>query len=411
MLLTGNALCNNPRAQKEAASLAAAGFRVTVLGAWLSSELKQRDLELLAGARYGFEAVIDFADKRVAARTASLSVRLRTGLARKCHGLSGLESRWQLGYAVDELLRRALRSDADLFIAHSESGLYAARQLQRSGRQAGVDMEDWFSEDITPEAKRGRPLGLLRALERDVLNQASHATCTSAAMSQALADCYGCVAPTVIYNAFPWADRKLLDGQWKDRPRGGRLSIHWYSQTLGPGRGLEDLITALPLVKADMEVHLRGRPAPGYREHLLDRLPPGQRERLYFHDLVSGSELLSRIVEHDIGFSGEVPTIPSRDLTVTNKILHYLLAGIPVVASDTTGNREVAGRAQAAVFLWPAGGSRELGSQLDFLLLDSDRLVHAKAAALAAAEERFCWERSAPQLVRSVESGLSGLKA
>jgi len=44
--------------------------------------------------------------------------------------------------------------------------------------------------------------------------------------------------------------------------------------------------------------------------------------------------LLSRIAEHDIGFAGEMKHCRSRDLTVTNKILQYLLAGIAVVAGN-----------------------------------------------------------------------------
>jgi len=54
---------------------------------------------------------------------------------------------------------------------------------------------------------------------------------------------------------------------------------------------------------------------------------------------VDGDDLLSRIAEHDIGFAGEMPHCRSRDLTVTNKILQYLLAGLAVVASGTAGQR------------------------------------------------------------------------
>jgi len=406
MLITGNALCNNPRVQKEAETLAEAGIQVTVLGAWLSVEHKRRDLELLVGARYRFEAVLDFADSRTDGWIVTRWARLRTGAARKLNNWLGLESRWPLGYAVDALLQRALRSDADLFIAHSEAGLYAARELQRSGRPAGVDMEDWFSEDLTPEARRGRPLSLLRALEGDVLRQASHATCTSAAMSHALMNRYACAAPTVIYNAFPWATRATVDGQRKDRASSSCLSIHWYSQTLGPGRGLEDLMAALPLIRTDVEIHLRGQSASGYREHLLQQLPAPYRQKIYFHDIVPGLELLSRIAEHDVGFSGEISSILNKDLTVPNKILHYLLAGIPAMASNTRGHREVADRAPGAVFLWPTGDTPELVSQLDSLLLEADKLKRAKAAALAAAERTFCWERCAPALLASVEMAL-----
>jgi hypothetical protein len=60
VLLTGNHLCHNPRAMKEASALARAGFEVEVLGGWYNASLKARDLDLLTrrsglGARYRFD--------------------------------------------------------------------------------------------------------------------------------------------------------------------------------------------------------------------------------------------------------------------------------------------------------------------------------------------------------------------
>src|SRR5262249_32781020 len=151
---------------------------------------------------------------------------------------------------------------------------------------------------------------------------------------------------------FQWSERSRIDGVLKDRRNLHIPSIHWFSQTLGPGRGLEKLLAALPLVQHAAEIHLRGNPAAGFETWLRDRVPENWRERIFFHGLVSNEELLSRIAEHDIGFAGEGTYCRSRDLTVTNKILHYLLGGLVVVASDTTGQREVASQTPEAVMLY-----------------------------------------------------------
>src|SRR5262249_53438318 len=145
-------------------------------------------------------------------------------------------------------------------------------------------------------------------------------------------------------------------------------SIHWYSQTLGQGRGLEDLIAALPLLKSEAQIHLRGQPAAGFEEWLRTQIPDELRSRVFVHGLVTNSELLSRVAEHDIGFAGEGKYCRSRDLTITNKILHYLLAGLAVVASDTAGQREVAGYGADAVLLSPSGDPAALTARLDSLL-------------------------------------------
>jgi hypothetical protein len=82
-------------------------------------------------------------------------------------------------------------------------------------------------------------------------------------MSLALAREHACDPPREIYNAFAWEDRALIDGERRDRRGACPRSIHWFSQTLGPGRGLKDLLAALPHVDERAEVHLRGTPAAG----------------------------------------------------------------------------------------------------------------------------------------------------
>ena len=406
-ILTGSSLCHNPRAFKEASALAEAGFMVEVLGAWLSPELKVRDQQLLADARFKFIPVIDLTLPDAHTKALRLACRVRTTLGALAVQHFGLENRWQLGFTVAALMCAARRSSADLFLAHLESAMWVAASLSARDRHVGVDMEDWYSEDLLPEMRKQRPLKLLRRLERELLTDSAHNTCTSRVMSEALAKEYGCRPPVVIYNAFPWADRQKLDGQFKDRRDHSVPSLHWYSQTLGEGRGLEELLAALPCVQQPLEIHLRGQSAGGFQEWLHARLPEQWRSRVFIHGLVSNDELLSRIAEHDIGFAGEMKYCRSRDLTVTNKIVHYLLAGLTVVASDTAGQKEVAAQATGAVFLYSVRNPQELAERLNRLLRSPLELAAAKATALRAAEQTFCWERVAPVLVDSVNHALA----
>ncbi len=226
-------------------------------------------------------------------------------------------------------------------------------------------------------------------------------------MSQALATRYDCRPPAVIYNAFPWSDRACIDGLVKDRKDRSIPSLHWFSQTIGIGRGLEDLFAALPNVKSPMEFHLRGNLIAGGQAWLSRQVPPEWASRIFLHPIVSNTELLSRISEHDIGYAGEGNDCRSRDLTVTNKLLHYLLGGLAVVASGTAGQREVAEQAPGAVRLFRAGRPGELAAILNSMLEDKEGLCAAKAAALEAAEHSFCWEKVAPVLVGSVQEALA----
>lgn len=404
-LISGNHLCHNPRVLKEADTLSAAGYRIQVLGAALDRDLAAADRKLMTSRDWTFTPVVDMTRESPSDGARTL-LRARTKGGRILGQTLGLENHWQLGYCAPELLSAARKSDASLFIAHSEQALWVVNALHRDGRATATDMEDWFSEDLLPEAREERPIALLRTLEAQTLRTARHASCTSTAMSRALAVQYECAPPAVIYNAFAWSDRQSIDASYRDRRDRSLRSIHWYSQTIGPGRGLEDLLPALASVRADVEIHLRGNLPPASKAWLDGLIEPRWRERIYIHPLVPNEELLSRIAEHDIGFAGEMTYCRSRELTVTNKILHYLLAGLAVVASNTPGHLEVADAAPGAVLTYVSGDRKGLAERINALLSSPDCQMSAQQSALRAAERTFCWEKQRDVLLQSVSRAL-----
>ena len=390
---------------KEATTLADAGYDVEVIGGWFDKTLKARDRELLPRLKFRFTPVLDLVEKDGLTRFAA---RLQRKLGELAHLKGGLENTWELGILAPALRRAAFRSNADLLIAHSEPTMAAVAEAgRRRGCNIGVDLEDWFSEDGTEEVRNSRPVRLLRSLEQFILNEGTHSSCPSRAMSNAIAKEFGCTPPAVIYNAFAWSERRLLDRQIKDRRSLRIPSVHWYSQTLGHTRGLEDLLASLPYLKHEVEIHLRGKPVVGFEQWLMEHVPAEWRARIFIHGLVTNDELLSRIAEHDIGFAGEMKFCRNRDMAASNKFLHYLLAGLAVVASDTVGQREVAERAGKAVMLYQSGDPQALAAQLNALLASAERLRAAKAAALLAAKTTFCWERQTSTLLQSIEKALA----
>ncbi len=407
VLLTGSHLSNNPRVVKEADALSAAGFEVEVLGWIVDARRAEEDRAMMRGRAWRFTPVVNLLEGSRATRLRWLFWRIERRIARMLADLAGVETAGQLGGWRRALLAAARQRRADLFIAHSAVTLWVAEQLQRDGRTVGVDMEDWFSREHLTEF----PSKLVAGIEARLLDACAHATCTSEAMSQAMAADFKCRPPLPLYNAFHWAERDRLDGALRDRKDRSRMSLHWYSQTIGPGRGLEELFLALPLLRGDLEIHLRGSLGQTGGDWLDGLIPAGWRERVHVHPQVPNAELLSRIAEHDVGLAGEIKLTRSRDLTVTNKILQYLLAGLAVVASDTAGQREVAARAPAAIFLYRSDDPASLADQLNRLLAEPELLARAKAAALAGAREHFSWEPLAPRLVESVTVAVTGRKS
>ena len=156
-----------------------------------------------------------------------------------------------------------------------------------------------------------------------------------------------------------------------------------------------------PIIKSGDKVHLN------MNGHiLLPELPTDFRARIEFLPLVPPDELPAIIARHDIGLALEDASIRNRDLTITNKILQYLNAGLAIVASDTAGQREVLNRSPEAGFIAATADEPTFAAQLDQLLKDSARLHASQRAARQLAEDCYCWEREAPRLIELVESSL-----
>lgn len=386
----GRHLCTAPRPCKEADALAAAGHEVTVCGLWFDPRLVARDEALLAGKTWRFEPYADCRPATFASRLRWKIVRARHRFARAVFTRTGRVLADLFGYATSRLYAHARRSAADLLIFHSEGGLWAAQRLQRAGRRVGVDFEDWFSRDLPLKTQQGRPIAALAALESSALHVGPYVLATSHAMSAALAEAYAGPAPTVIYNTFP------SPGPLPPRPAAPRVRLHWFSQTLGPGRGLETLCAALPLLPPDWELHLLADDPAGYAATLFQSLPGALQSHIHISPTVPNAELPARIAANDIGLALDVSDIPSRNLTITNKLFQYLQAGLAVVASDTAGHTEVLQRASAAGEIFAAGDATSLAAALTRLMSDRTRLASAQTAALTASATVFSHERQMP---------------
>jgi glycosyltransferase involved in cell wall biosynthesis len=389
----GRHLCTAPRAVKEADALAAAGHEVSVHGLWFDPRLVTRDQALLASRLWTFSP---YADARPGTAVRSLlwfRVRLSHRLARAAWRYLRLALPDAYGYGARELRTHALRQAVDLAIFHSEGGLQAAPALRRLGRRVGVDFEDWYSRDLPGHERRLRPIAALAALENEALLRDRYLLAPSTALATALAAASGGSTPEVVYNAFPLPKPASPTGTDSRSP--DRVSLHWFSQTLGPGRGLETVFTTLPLLDFPWELHLRGDDPSGYFPRLLSGLPAPLRPLVHRHDTVPNHELPGRIACHDLGLATDGPVSPSRDLTITNKLFQYLQAGLAVVAGDTAGHREVLSLAPDAGLVYPASDPAALAAALAALCSDPANLARARSASARAHAEFFAHERQA----------------
>jgi glycosyltransferase involved in cell wall biosynthesis len=251
-----------------------------------------------------------------------------------------------------------------------------------------LDLEDFHSaeQDDIPASRLVH--GLATRIERLVLSRAVFLTAGSPAIAEAYADVYA-VNPIPIHNTFPLPST-IPD--FAPSPGDG-LRLYWFSQTIGPGRGLEDAVRAMGMAGTPGELHLRGQPIADYLERLR-RLASqaAPRLRIICHEPASPDSMVELCRGYDVGLALEQPQVFNRAVCLTNKAFTYMLAGLAVVFTDTPGQRQLALDMGEGAFLYLSGDVKALATGLKRWAHNKALLVRAKAAAWEAAKRRWHWQ-------------------
>ena len=412
-IVTSATVCCNPRVVKEADALSAAGYDVRVVASQQVRWAAEWDAELMVGRKWKLDSVRWDGSGPEAKR-----IRLVSGIRQKSFGfLAAASNRWgtaERAYSrlFTEQLHRAILERADLYVAHNPQALpVAAAAAEHYGVNFAFDSEDYHVGEFTEAQQNSVQFRLLNYLESKYLPRCVYVTTPSEPIADALVKRYGIRRPTTVHNVFSWSDRTTLDGKVKDRS-GDALSLYWYSQIIGLDRGLQDVIRAAALLSGSVQIHLRGKLSESVRAELMGLAKEyAVADRIFFHAPVPPSELLSRAAEHDVGLALEQPVNENRNVTVTNKVFFYLLGGLALAASDTTGQRKIVSACPDAGFLYSPGDHESLAAGLQELIDSPELLLQRKVASLQAAQDRWNWEIECRQLVLLASSALTQTKA
>src|SRR5262249_18327136 len=160
--------------------------------------------------------------------------------------------------------------------------------------------------------------------ESRYLFQCRHLTAASPGIARAYRDRYG-ISMTPILNVFPLTQAPVEAAASRDRKQSDPLSIYWFSQTIGPGRGLELFIQAMGKMPGRVILSLRGSDFLGYSARLTTlAAEAGVADAIRFLPSASSDEMARLAAQHDIGLASELGTPPNRAISLTNKIFVYL---------------------------------------------------------------------------------------
>lgn len=381
---------------KAADALSEAGYRVRVVSTNHVPWAERADLDVRARRSWAW-SVVNYRRDQDAGTWCRSGLRTRAAQA-VSRAVGARRTPWRLVVAARsrvhrQLVQAALSEPADIFYGGTNGALAAVASAAALARVPfGIDLEDFHSGEYPETTPDGRLANRLAArIEERVLPAAAFVTTSSEAIAQAYRDRY-VVAPVVVHNTFALPEREPCI----EPVAVGALKLHWFSQTIGPGRGLENVVRAAGLASLDGELHLRGCVIPGF-DLELHRLAvqSAPRLKIIFHEPVSPDGIVDSCRGYDIGLSLEDPAILNRALCLTNKALTYPLAGLAVIATDTEGHRPFMADVGSGGAMYPPGDLATLAAILRHWDHDRVALARAKAGAWAAARRRWHWEHAA----------------
>jgi glycosyltransferase involved in cell wall biosynthesis len=404
-LVSPGHLASNPRLVKEANALHEAGYAVRVVAGDYAPGLRPLDDTILARAPW---LVVKIG---LGGRPRYLARRLRQELTRKAFGfgVGGLrQAIWALSPITQSLAKAATAERADLYIGHYLAALpAAAKAARRYNAILGFDAEDDHVGELLDASENWAEIAVRRRIEAQFLPHCQHLTAASPGIAHAYRVRYG-VIMTPILNVFPLAEAPSSAIASPGLSNcDGVVSVYWFSQTVGPGRGLESFIKAMGKMRGLVKLSIRGSDFLGYSARLKAiAAEVGVADRIYFLPSAPPAEMARLAAPHDVGLASELSTPPHRAICLSNKIFTYLLAGIPVLLSDTPAQRNLAQQLGSAARLVDLNKHDQVAQALDDWTMNVGLLAAAKREAWHYGQTRFNWDKEKERFLQSVDNAL-----
>jgi glycosyltransferase involved in cell wall biosynthesis len=397
-IVTPSQLASNPRAVKEALALYEQGHDVRVIAVKLTAKIEKLDAELAASLPFPVCRI----DMNVPGRWAS--ARLRQEAARKLFSLTGSARAADYGSAaaMPALRAEAVRYQADLYIGHYTGALPAVADAAAAhGSRFGFDAEDFHPGEFPASQHAGLTQRIIETVERRHLSNASLVTAAAPLIAEAYANQYGIPLPTTILNSFPRTSAPAANHSPTRAARGP--SVYWFSQTIGPDRGLEAAVQAIAIASSRPHLHLRGYVSEEFRR-VLESLANtcGVGDRVHFLEPVAARDLERLGAEYDLGLVGETGATLNRRIALTNKLFSYVTSGLAIVASDIPAHRAIAGRFAGALRLFTPNDPSSLAREIDAFLLHPEYLADARRSAWRLGQDGFSWENEKHRLLSAI---------
>jgi len=392
---------------KEAKAALSAGYRVSIVHSSYMPELIRPDSDLFKGQSGVGVYRVDWTGSSLSSKyTRGVSGFRQKLMHRLAASQRSIKASTYLNNRVyKEQLALAKRIKADLYIAHNLGALpVAAKVAAFYNTKYAFDAEDYHRGQL--EDEESIDYAAITHLEDLFIPHAAYLSAASPLIALQYQEHYPQHQVVTVNNVFPVAYQKAFTGFSNKSPE---LKLFWFSQTVGPDRGLEGVIAAMGLLKdKNIQLTLLGSCSEANRNYF-ERLAieAGLTEgSIVFLPTVSPHEVFGIARDHQIGLALEVPHVLNRDICLTNKIFTYLIAGNAVIASETSAQKQFMEHYPAIGKSFPLGDVDKLTEILSSFYDDSDALAACRRAAWELGNQKLNWEKESEKFLSKVKEVL-----
>lgn len=305
----------DPRVEREARSLAAAGWRIVVL---FPETRGWRD----AGISWGDKVIFDPISPR-----------------------AGVFADVGAGFYGEKLYRAAIRHRPFAFHAHDLNtayvGLGAAR---KTGAFLVCDFHEWFSENVSYDLRTQtyrthvpRVKAAMQHLERQVLAEASAVVTVCSSIAEALAVELGNGRPVSVVRNMPSFAAEPTKQYLPLKQQIGvphERFVLLYQGGIGPSRNIEPIISALVIAQRCTLV-VRGPAIRGYEDYYRQFAErAGVADRLFLLPPVPSRDVVAAARGANAGIYTVKGIGRNFILALPNKVFEYMMAGLPLLVPD-----------------------------------------------------------------------------
>lgn len=222
------------------------------------------------------------------------------------------------------------RAQVDLIVAHNPGSFYPAYIYSKKTKiPFGIDVEDYHPGETNDSVQSS----MMKKMMQTVLPAAAFVSAASPLILEKIKeDCNKELKWTEIVLNYFDQDQFISPVHTKKE----KLQIVWFSQYISERRGLEQLIETMNYFLNEVELHLYGSLNEDFYKKYISTAA-----NIVIHPAVPQNELHEQLANYDIGLAVEdASTNLNRDICLTNKLVSYFQAGLYILATDTSAQKQ-----------------------------------------------------------------------